>query len=117
MSDLAELEAAHQHDRGEAMIVTATPTIMDGLVIRWYASERAEDRGSEVMSASRNGVRVYSFLHEVPAAHMANAVRAYEYLRADRPGCEDFARSLATHRRSGMFGPLEPVAAHTEEQG
>lgn len=40
------------------MIVIGTYTIGDGLVIRWYASEKAAMYGREIISASRSGVAV-----------------------------------------------------------
>lgn len=40
------------------MIVTSTPTICDGTVVRWYRSEQAAIDGNAQVTASRNGVSV-----------------------------------------------------------
>ena len=94
------------------MIVTVTPTVMSGTVVRWYRSESAAERDAEMVSASRDGVHVSCYLHEVPADLMEAARGAYEALRHDRRAD---LKHLATHRRRGMFGPLEPLTTSTEE--
>ena len=78
------------------------PTIMDGTVVRWYASEAAAENGHEMASASRNGVVVDMAPREVALA----AYDAYEQLRADRNA--DMS-GLRTHRRN-FTGPPEPIA-------
>jgi hypothetical protein len=88
------------------VIVTVTNTVMDGLVVRWYRSESAERRGVEFMSASRNGVMVGCYLHEVHSDLLAAAKAAYRDLSH---GIETDVRALATHKRNGPFSPLEPV--------
>lgn len=91
------------------MIVTVTPTIMDGPVVRWYARPSdLLDRAEPTVSVSRHGVRVGTYLHKVPDDVMATAQAAYEALRAD-PSVD--VSHLATHRRVGLFGPLEPAAS------
>lgn len=91
------------------MIVTVTPTVMDGTVVRWYHdADRLDDLDAirPMLSASRNGVMVGTYLHQVPTVLLAAAQDAYETLRRDR-GAD--LRHLATHRSKAMFGPLEPV--------
>jgi hypothetical protein len=44
-------------------VCVATPTVMDGTVVRWYADLAAHERGEEVASASRNGVRLAEDVH------------------------------------------------------
>lgn len=88
------------------MIVTVTPTVMDGTVVRWYHNEDAAEYGREMVSASRNGVRVNGYLNDVAADVLSAAQQAYETLRRDNRAD---VSGLATHRRSGMFGPLVPV--------
>ncbi|MGX4657087.1 hypothetical protein ACWCHM_26060 [Micromonospora sp. SCSIO 07396] len=92
------------------MIVTVTPTLMDGTVVRWHWGESdANNPGIEpIVSASRNGVRVGVYLHQVPADVMAAAQQAYDALSRDHHAD---LKHLATHRRRGLFGPLEPVTA------
>ncbi|RAN92645.1 hypothetical protein GAR05_06137 [Micromonospora saelicesensis] len=90
------------------MIVTVTPTIGDGTVVRWYYTESdAEQPGIEpVISASRNGVRIGVFFHQLPDGLFATAQETYEQLRRDSNAD---VKHLATHRRRNLFGPLEPV--------
>ena len=96
------------------MIVTVTPTIMDGTVVRWYHNENAVEYGREMVSASRNGVRVNGYLTDVPGDVLSAAQQAYETLRRDDR--TDISH-LATHRRRGLFGPLEPIAETREAAG
>lgn len=77
-------------------ICVAYPTIMDGLVLRWWADLDAyvdTDGDRELVSASRNRVSVYAA--GVPQEILDAAERAYELLAADR---RDEARAMATHR-------------------
>ena len=41
------------------MIVIATPTIMDGTIVRWYTDEAAVERHDQIASASRNKDRFH----------------------------------------------------------
>lgn len=93
------------------IIVTVTPTIMDGAVVRWYASVNAAECGDPIASASRAGVLVTGYLHEVPAAVMAQANEAFEILRDrdGRRGAPELVYPMATHRKRGLFGPLERI--------
>lgn len=54
-------------------VVTATPTIMDGTVVRWYASLDAAEHGDELASASRNRVE---YLRDDLPARLRDAVEA-----------------------------------------
>lgn len=78
------------------LVCTVTPTIQDGTVVRWYRSLRAAEDRAEVVSASRNGVLVRGFLHEVPAEALAKANEAFEILR--RNGPRELVQDMATHR-------------------
>lgn len=84
------------------MIVTVTPTIMDGTVVRWYADLAAEDHGEELASASRNRV----VWVKGPDSLYCTANSVHHTLRDDPNADLDY---LATHRREGLFGPLVPV--------
>jgi hypothetical protein len=89
------------------VIVTVTPTIMDGQVVRWYASEAAEEAHRPLLSASRNGVMIHAaYLHHVE--ELLDAARD-THARLERG--ED-VEDVATHR-SPMFGPLEPIGRGT----
>lgn len=99
------------------MVVTVTPTIMDGTVVRWYRSIEpamadatlAVARG-ELLSASRDGVLVRCYLHEVPDDVLRAAREAYQQLKRDRNAD---LRHLATHRRARLFsGELVEVSQH-----
>lgn len=92
----------------EPMVVIATPTIMDGLVVRWHRSESAAENGSELMSASRNGIQVHCYLHQVPEDVLATARWAHEQLAAGRAYEE--VQALATHRYKYLLGhEIEPM--------
>lgn len=89
-------------------VVIAAATIMDGLVLRWYDGTNAAEYSPPILSASRNGVSVHTtYLHEVPAGWLEDAQRAYELLRGRRD--DQAAAEMATHRRTGLFGPPEPI--------
>ncbi len=42
-----------------APVVVGFPTVMDGWIVRWYATEDAANHGEQVISASRSGVTVH----------------------------------------------------------
>lgn len=86
------------------MIVTVTSTIMGGQVVRWYADESAAEYGTASMSASRDGVRVYCFLHQVPDGRLDEAQRLYAILCDGR----EVPEGVATHRRLGGRR-IEPI--------
>jgi hypothetical protein len=86
-------------------VVTVTPTIQDGQVVRWYRTLVAAENGVETMSASRNGVMVNGFLHEVGPTLLAVA----EDIRRGLSAGWDVSHA-ATHRRTHLFGgDLEPI--------
>lgn len=99
------------------MIVTVTPTIMDGTVVRWHYDETplAELSSHQPqVSASRNGVLVHGYLHTIPAEVLATAKDVCAQLKRDRRAD---VQHLATHRQRRMFGPYEPVGAEREAAG
>lgn len=86
-------------------VVTVTPTIMSGTVVRWYRNVRAAEDGREVLSASRDGVMVTGG-HLLPAEWLTAATSAYEAMSR---GQRDMSH-LATHRRTKILGgDLEPI--------
>ena len=90
-------------------VVTCTPTIMDGFVVRWYRSEAAAQMGNEIVSASRNGVRVNTFIGTGDAYRAVSdlLVHAWAVMRMIQRG-ED-VRHLATHRLSLLGGDIERI--------
>lgn len=87
------------------MIVTITPTVMDGTVLRWYDADDTEQLERPVMSVSRNRVEVYEKDRIDPDA-ARSAAEAYAELKADRYAD---VRSYATHARVSLFGALIPL--------
>lgn len=96
------------------MIVTVTPTILDGTVVRWFPDMPLSQISAvdAIVTASRNGVRVHSYLDQVEPEPLAAARDACELLRRDR---DADVSHLATHTRRGLFGPYvrieSPAAA------
>lgn len=76
--------------------VTITPTICDGIVVRWYGSENAMRRGSEIVSASRNGVCGHGGY--ITPEMFVQAWAAHLALKSGRD-----VSHLATHRSLGIF--------------
>jgi hypothetical protein len=95
------------------VIIIAFPTVMDGIVLRWYRDQTGAEIGDELMSVSREGVRVNCFQHEIPEQHMNTASEAYATLR-DRAG--DVGH-LATHRWSRAVGRQQLVKIEKENAG
>lgn len=94
-------------------VITVTPTVQSGTVIRWHRDLLAAENNTPVLSASRDGVRVHdAYLNTIPATWVANATEVYEHLAAVRDA--DLSH-LATHRRSGLSGPLEPVTRESTD--
>lgn len=87
-----------------APVITATPTIQSGLVVRW----RRSTEGPAILSASRHGVMIHGdvFLHDLPDEWIEMARRAHNWIKA---GWEDGAQALATHRHARRFGDLVPI--------
>jgi hypothetical protein len=91
-------------------VVTVTPTIQSGTVVRWYYSTASEEiNGRPVLSASREGVMIHGdvFWHDIPREWLNRAIDAHEMLNLSN-GKRDVSH-LATHSRRGLTGPLEPV--------
>lgn len=89
------------------MIVTITPTVMDGTVLRWYDTDAADDTGRPVMSVSRNRVEVYDKDRIDPAAARA-AAESHAELKRNRLAD---VRRYATHMRLSLRGDLVPLKA------
>lgn len=85
------------------VVCIVTPTIMDGTVVRWYRSEIAAETRREMISASRNGVKIGEHLTngEVPSVVAALAAQAWAVLRENN-GAD--MSSWATHRRGRVLG-------------
>lgn len=89
-------------------ITVATPTIMDGLVVRWYASEQAALQVEPHVSASRNRVQIHIDGERAQSALPA-AENAYRLLAADYNGNYDRVKAMATHHHPFFGGALEPL--------
>lgn len=89
------------------MIVTTTPTIQDGQVLRWHLSEDSANYGDEIASASRNAILVDGNLLKIEPI-IGDLKRAYERLARG----EDVT-DMATHR-ARMFGGVEPIVRADE---
>lgn len=85
-------------------VVTVTPTIQDGTVVRWFTSLADAEDCEPVVSASRN--RVVQHRDPVPEAWLVAAEAVWKALRSN-PDAD--MRHLATHRRNGFLGPLVSV--------
>lgn len=95
------------------MIVTVTPTVMSGTVVRFYEDEGAEKFGSPHVSASRDKVLVHGTV-EVNAwlfDAIAGAQEAHERIK-NGGDVED----LATHRRGILAGRLLPVGNEPQDR-
>lgn len=95
------------------MIVVAFPTIMDGLTLRWYRDVTGAERGEERTSASRNGVRLNCYLHEISDVDLAAARLAYDRLRHGRESGREEVLRMVTHQR-GLLS--DAVTLVTREQ-
>lgn len=88
------------------LIVTYTPTIMAGPVIRWHTSEYGAKHVKPIVSASRNGVRVEAYLSDIPDGLLDLARGTWHALRHG----EDM-QHLATHDLNLRGDKLEPLAS------
>lgn len=82
-------------------VVIRFPTIMDGIVLRWYRSVEAAEGHKEVCSASRRGVR---WEKDAPADWVNTAEVVALALISNRD--LDTSR-WETHTKS-LFGPVVP---------
>ena len=83
-------------------VVIRFPTIMDGAVLRWYWSIEDAEKGTELCSASRNGV--FEDANEIcPMEWLDEAHKAHDLL-AKRGNDAD--TSLWETHTKGLFGPV-----------
>lgn len=87
-------------------VVVAFPTIMSGLVVRWYVNEAAHDRGLELASASRERALTY---FEGDAELTARVEEVHQ--RIAKAGHDADLSDVLTHKRHGLFGPLVALSA------
>jgi hypothetical protein len=95
-------------DAADDPVITVTPTVRDGVVVRWHRSLGHAQTHRPVVSASRRGVAVHAeYITDVPVGWMVAATQAYEALLNDRRADLSY---LATHvNRGPSNGPLVPV--------
>ena len=89
-------------------VVTVTPTIMSGTVVRWYPSLEAAERNDPVVSASRNACLADG---DVPEEWADAARQAHTRLAVDPDADMSY---LATHHRRTLVGRLVPIPKETE---
>jgi len=95
----------------DRFVVIVTSTVMSGTVVRWYDNLTAAEYAADHpwVSASRAGVLVSGFIHEVPAQILDAANKAFGALRTPG-GSRKAVEALATHR-SLFGGSLVPIRA------
>lgn len=96
-----------EHYDVDQLVVTVTPTIMDGNVVRWH---RGPGEGRVIISASRNGVMGHG---DYIAPGLFD--RAWTATLAIANGQD--VNHLATHRRRGITGPLVPIEPLQPQSG
>lgn len=87
-------------------VITVTPTIMDGTVVRWYTGALAAEQSRPLLSASRQGVMIHGdvLIADLPASWIEAAQDAHGRIAAG------YAVShLATHRKPLGSRELIPV--------
>jgi hypothetical protein len=88
-------------------VSVATPTIMDGTVIRWNRNETDAEHVRPMASASRNRVELDE--DRIPAELRARVTDAATAAHRELAGNRDAdVRHYATHTHT-LFGPLTPV--------
>jgi len=96
--------------------IVARNTVMDGLVVDWFRSDRAYEAHHWALSASRDGVLVGNgvALHTIPEEHVALADSVYRLLATRNERDREQARRVATHQDDGsrglLHGKLVPIA-------
>jgi hypothetical protein len=87
-----------------AYVVTVTPTIMSGTVVRWFADIEAAERCRPIISASRDEV-IEHIPEQVTASLLLSARAVHEGLDHDQ---RLDLHHLATHRRESLIGRFRP---------
>lgn len=90
-----------------ALVVTVTPTIMSGTVVRWFESLDHAERCHPFLSASRD--EVITHVEGVVTPDLRQQVDAVQ--AALKVGNRETVERLATHRREGLIGPIVEVAS------
>lgn len=82
-------------------VVIRFPTVMSGIVLRWYRSVEAAEKGEEVCSASRYGV-------QWTEAAPADWVNTAEVVALALVGNRDLDTSRWETHTTSLFGPVVP---------
>ncbi len=90
----------------EAYVVTATPTIMSGLVVRWHATLAAAESINPIISASREQV----LEHQVKLVTPELRSEAYWIRGLIQRDAREQVYAYATHRHDGFLGPLVAIS-------
>jgi hypothetical protein len=93
----------------EQPVVVATPTIMDGTVVRWHRNMSAYAHGQVSVSASRHRVSIHDDeFQTLPREWVDLALDVHRQLARDPKAP---VGHVITHRHQGLGGPLVPVQA------
>ena len=98
------------------MIVTVSPTIMDGTVVRWFESKGAEKAFRPIATASRN---MPWYADDCPDDLRAKVDEAYEWLKRNQwasDRTQQAREKWATHDRPFPHGELKPYERTGGEQ-
>lgn len=91
-------------------VVTVTPTIGDGTVVRWHENVGDALAVCPFVSASRNAVVVHGSTLRTDGEHEElRRVLDHAFAVRSRIMRGDDVRDLATHERHGFGAPLAPV--------
>lgn len=91
------------------LVVTVRPTIMDGTVVDWFLSEAAaRDVSRAIVSASRNGVHIDCWLHQLPDGLLDTAREIAALIRQGARTAE-IEQLYATHNRAWGSRELTPI--------
>lgn len=91
-----------------SLVVTVTPTIMSGTVVRWFTSLDAAERCKPFLSASR--YEVITHVEGIVTPHLRDQATAIRDGLPHFGPTPEWVEQLATHRRRGITGPMEEVA-------
>lgn len=97
-------------------IIVASPTIMDGLVLRWYASEENARHIEPHVSASRNRVQVHIDT-ELSQDAVPDAEHAHALLRDGYDRNYERVKAMATHDHPMFSDDIIPIAPKGHDHG
>lgn len=81
---------------------------MSGTVVRWFTSVEAAERSRAFLSASR--YEVVTHIEGIVTPELRTQANAVQDALQGEGQTQEWVRSLATHRRRFITGPMEPVS-------